>query len=104
MTQEQRDELGIPTPIQWKKNPFKDGLSTSHAPYFEDGTVFIGAILVGKPGNTSWEIDQVYAQADGDVTYLKYDSEDGTGDPYTSWDFTDFDYYIVLSGAITEEL
>jgi hypothetical protein len=87
-----------PQAIAWKKNNFDN-------PYFEDGTVFIGAVLVTdrETGLKHWEIDPVYVYADDDhVRYMKWDTEDGYGDPYTAWDFTDFDYYIVIQGSITE--
>ena len=64
---------------------------------FEDGTVFIVALQVRhKKGPPQWDFDVVETDCVGEGMTLKYRG----GEPYDSWDWTDFEYFALLDGEM----
>lgn len=78
--------------IKWvKNNPEKYN-------WFMDGSEFLGALRVKneRTGKTAWEYHIVRANCDGENVYWEYQG----GESFDGWDFSDFEYFYLLSGEM----
>lgn len=88
--------IQVPKDIAWIENKLKDDA------WFEDGTVFVGALEVtnNETKKTFWEVYTLSVRADENVR-LYYAYPDGDEICFDCWEFEDFSHYFVLSGSIT---
>jgi hypothetical protein len=93
MSEQDRIEQNRTPQIEWIKNdPGKHQV-------FGDGSTFLVALQVGPTGGPyKWDFDVVKANCDGESMYL----EDREGNAYSTWDWSDFEFFALLEGEIPQ--